>query len=197
MDSPSEKTLTPFQEKLKTSSPKEWLSLYDNEIERLELGFREERLGYEHAKAEGKFLDEVNIENHLDSLALQIDKLRYERNSLKSGKPAELPSNPAASSSDPESTPAKALFSPVKPLNRKWLSVSQAAEYLGIAKQTLYQWCSEKKIPHKKIGSKTFFDADELDAWIGKRSVKPISEVVKARLARVSRKKAGATEKPL
>jgi len=197
MESPFEKALTPFQEKLKASSPKEWLSLYDKEIERLELSLREERLGYENAKQREEFIDEVEIANHLDSLTLQIDKLRYERNGLKSGKPVQLPSNPAGSSLGPESIPAKPLFSPVKPLNRKRLTVAQAAEYIGIAKQTLYQWCSEKKIPHKKIGSKTFFDADELDAWTAKRSVKTISEVAKARLVRVSREEAGASKKPL
>ena len=32
----------------------------------------------------------------------------------------------------------------------------QAAEYLGIKKQTLHQWCSEKKTLHMKVGGKTF-----------------------------------------
>ena len=59
--------------------------------------------------------------------------------------------------------------------------MKDAAEYLGIKEQTLYQWCSEKKIPYYKIGSKTFFEADELDAWRAKRKVKPISEIVQAR----------------
>jgi hypothetical protein len=35
MDSLFEKAPTPFLEKLKTSSPKEWSSLYEREIERL------------------------------------------------------------------------------------------------------------------------------------------------------------------
>jgi excisionase family DNA binding protein len=66
--------------------------------------------------------------------------------------------------------------------------VEQAAKYLGIAKQTVYLWCSEKKIPHKKIGSKTFFDADELDYWVARHKVRSMSEVVKARPASKSRK---------
>lgn len=74
--------------------------------------------------------------------------------------------------------------------------VEQAAEYLGIAMQTVYQWCSEKTIPYYKMGSYDFFDADELDAYRAKGKVIPISEVVKQRQAKTSSKKPGEGEKP-
>ena len=197
MDDPIEKDFASFHEKLKTSSLQERPSLYTQEIERLAFKLREETLGYEHAKVDGEFLDEAEIENHLDRLALMIDKLRHEQRSLDVRTPVKPFPSPAAASPKLEPTPAKLLFSLGKPLNRKRLNMPQAAEYLGIAKQTLYQWCSEKKIPHKKVGSRTFLDADELDAWIAKRHVKPIGDLVKARLARVTRKEAGAAKKPL
>jgi hypothetical protein len=38
-----------------------------------------------------------------------------------------------------EDRPAS-TFATAKPLDRKKLAVEQAAEYLGIAKQTVYQW---------------------------------------------------------
>ena len=43
-----------------------------------------------------------------------------------------------------------------------FLDVNQAAEFLGIAKATLYGKCSEKLIPHFKKGKKLYFDQKEL-----------------------------------
>lgn len=183
MDDPIEKDYAEFHMKLEGSCPEEQLSLYTRELERLEFKLRDERLGYEHAKVDGEFLDEAEIENYLDRLALLIEKLRHERNGLESGKPVPPSSSPSTPSSKPDPASTRVLFAPGKPVNRKRLTMNQAAEYLGVAKQTLYQWCSERKLPRTKIGSKNVFDADELDAWVAKHKVGPMSGVVKARPA--------------
>jgi len=120
--------------------------------------------------------------------SLLTNKLRFERMSIEAATvdSALAPSTILPSKETPPA--AEPLFSTKEPIDRKRLTVERAAEYLGIAKQTLYQWCSEKKIPHKKIGSKTLSDPDELDAWIAKHHVKPIGEVDKARLTKKLRK---------
>lgn len=49
---------------------------------------------------------------------------------------------------------------------KKPLSVGEAAEFLGIAKQSVYNGTSTGVIPHHKQGNKLFFFRDELLAWI-------------------------------
>jgi excisionase family DNA binding protein len=94
----------------------------------------------------------------LDEIRIQLDRNRHTTRSHEDWPPS--------------------AFAAAKPLDRRRLKVGQASEYLGIAVQTVYQWCSERKIPYYKVGSKTFFDADKLDAWRAKSEVKPMSEVV-------------------
>lgn len=49
---------------------------------------------------------------------------------------------------------------------KKPLSVGEAAEFLGIAKQSVYNGTSTGVIPHHKQGNKLFFFREELLAWI-------------------------------
>lgn len=55
----------------------------------------------------------------------------------------------------------------------KLLSVSEAAEMLGLSKHTLNQWKSQGRIPFIKLGRRTLFDPDDLEAFIADRRVKP------------------------
>ena len=49
---------------------------------------------------------------------------------------------------------------------RKVLDSSEAAEYLGISYWLIRKLVKEKKIPHYKIESKTFFSKEILDNYI-------------------------------
>lgn len=51
------------------------------------------------------------------------------------------------------------------------LDINQAAEFIGIAKATLYGKCSAQLIPHFKKGKKLYFDKNEILTWLksGKR----------------------------
>lgn len=49
---------------------------------------------------------------------------------------------------------------------KKPLSVAEAATFLGIARQTVYNGTSAGSIPHHKQGNKLFFFRDELLGWI-------------------------------
>ena len=46
------------------------------------------------------------------------------------------------------------------------MDIDQAAEYLGIKRQTLYSWVFQRKIPFFKIGRLVKFDRKELNRWI-------------------------------
>lgn len=46
------------------------------------------------------------------------------------------------------------------------LNVTQAAEYLNLAKQTLYGFTSKGVIPYLKRGKKLYFKKSELNKWI-------------------------------
>ena len=67
-----------------------------------------------------------------------------------------------------------------------FLDVNEAAEFLGIAKATLYGKCCKLLIPHFKKGKKLYFDKAELLDWLksGKRkTVTDFNEKVNAHLA--------------
>lgn len=57
------------------------------------------------------------------------------------------------------------------------LNVTEAAEFLGLAKQTLYGYTSTNKIPFKKVNKKLFFDRKDLVKWLDKGYVQSQDEV--------------------
>lgn len=53
------------------------------------------------------------------------------------------------------------------------LSYAEAAELLGIVRNTLYSMVRRKRIPHVRLGSRLVrFRRAELEAWMEARSVK-------------------------
>lgn len=56
-------------------------------------------------------------------------------------------------------------------------NISEAAEYLGLAKQTLYGYTSTNKIPFKKVNKKLFFQKKELVKWLDSGKVQSQDEV--------------------
>ena len=46
------------------------------------------------------------------------------------------------------------------------MSVDELAEYLGLQKQTIYNWLHQKKISGIKIGKVWRFDRKYIDNWI-------------------------------
>lgn len=54
-----------------------------------------------------------------------------------------------------------------KELNDKWISIEEAADYLGIKPVTLRGWIrNEKNVPAHKIGKQWKFKRSELDQWV-------------------------------
>jgi excisionase family DNA binding protein len=48
----------------------------------------------------------------------------------------------------------------------RWLSVDEIGDYLGIKRDTVYKWISEKGMPAHKIGRLWKFKKDEVDTWV-------------------------------
>ena len=47
----------------------------------------------------------------------------------------------------------------------RWLSVDEIAEYLGVSRDTIYNWINGKKMPAHKIGKLWKFKVSEVDGW--------------------------------
>jgi len=48
----------------------------------------------------------------------------------------------------------------------RWLSVDEIGNYLGIKRDTVYKWISEKDMPAHKVGRLWKFKKDEVDKWV-------------------------------
>ena len=59
-------------------------------------------------------------------------------------------------------------------MERKYLSVKELSEYLGIPKHTIYSWTSMKRIPYVKIGRLLRFDKNKIDSWLKERTIEPL-----------------------
>jgi len=48
----------------------------------------------------------------------------------------------------------------------RWLSVDEIGDYLGIKRDTVYKWISEKGMPAHRMGRLWKFKKDEVDTWV-------------------------------
>ena len=54
----------------------------------------------------------------------------------------------------------------IKARMSKLMDVDELAEYLGLRKQTIYNWLHNKKISGIKIGKVWRFDREYIDGWL-------------------------------
>ena len=48
-----------------------------------------------------------------------------------------------------------------------WIGINEAAEYLGVTKETIHNWIKKQNgIPAQKIGKLWKFKRSELDSWV-------------------------------
>ncbi len=55
-----------------------------------------------------------------------------------------------------------------------FLSVKQAADYMGVSSATVYRMCMEHRLPYVRVGSHYRFGLRDLDAWLAARTTKPV-----------------------
>ena len=48
----------------------------------------------------------------------------------------------------------------------RWFSVDEIAAYLGIKRDTVYNWIAEKRMPAHRMGRLWKFRKDEVDEWV-------------------------------
>jgi len=48
----------------------------------------------------------------------------------------------------------------------RWLSVDEIAAYLGIKRDTVYKWITEKRMPAHRMGRLWKFKIYEIDDWV-------------------------------
>jgi len=53
---------------------------------------------------------------------------------------------------------------------KQLLDTKEASEFLGISKNTLYEWILQRKIPHIKVGRLVKFRREDLEAWLKRRT---------------------------
>lgn len=53
---------------------------------------------------------------------------------------------------------------------KQLLNTKEASEFLGISKNTLYEWIIQKRIPHVKVGRLVKFRREDLEEWLRKRT---------------------------
>jgi excisionase family DNA binding protein len=58
------------------------------------------------------------------------------------------------------------------------MTVNQVANYLGLARVTIYKKVQETSIPFFKLGKKVLFKKDEIDLWLGKHRVQTTDEFI-------------------
>jgi len=51
-------------------------------------------------------------------------------------------------------------------MENRWLSVEEIAKYLGVSKDTIYNWINGKNMPAHKIGRLWKFKREEIDEWV-------------------------------
>lgn len=48
----------------------------------------------------------------------------------------------------------------------RWLSVDEIAEHLGVKRDTVYRWISERGMPSHRVGRLWKFNKEEINEWI-------------------------------
>jgi len=62
----------------------------------------------------------------------------------------------------------------------KFFSLSEAAKFLQLAKQTLYSFTSQRTIPFIKRGKKLYFRKSDLEKWLNEGRKKSKDEIIKS-----------------
>ena len=52
------------------------------------------------------------------------------------------------------------------PVEDRWLSVDDLREYLGVSRDTIYDWLNAKNLPGHKVGRLWKFKRKEVDEWV-------------------------------
>jgi len=60
-----------------------------------------------------------------------------------------------------------------EPFFERLITVEEFAGALGLAPQTIRNWVAMRKVPYLKIGGRTRFRRESLEAWLAQQENKP------------------------
>jgi excisionase family DNA binding protein len=60
-------------------------------------------------------------------------------------------------------------------MEKRYLSIAEVSEYLGLTKGTLYVFCHRRRIPYLKLGKLLKFDIIEIEKWLKDKRVNEFS----------------------
>ncbi len=66
---------------------------------------------------------------------------------------------------------------------RRWFTVPQAAEYLGVSQPTIFRWMKDRQLSFYKVGGATRFSQEGLDALVEKTTGQKEAEAARGRCA--------------
>lgn len=69
-----------------------------------------------------------------------------------------------------------------------WLSAEEIAAHLGITKDTVYDWISDKKMPAHRVGRLWKFQVSEIDEWVRSGGAAPRASGRRGRQVTVARR---------
>lgn len=58
----------------------------------------------------------------------------------------------------------------------RWLSVEEVAAYLGVKRNTVYRWITNKHMPAHRVGRLWKFKRAEIDEWVKAGNASEASE---------------------
>jgi predicted DNA-binding transcriptional regulator AlpA len=82
-----------------------------------------------------------------------------ERKFVDSTTPMQLSTEARAPQSDRIGTSGASL-------KRKLLNIEELEQIYGLKHWTIRTWCSQRRIPHLKIGRRVYFDPAAIESWI-------------------------------
>jgi excisionase family DNA binding protein len=65
-------------------------------------------------------------------------------------------------------------------MERQTINVQEAAAFIGVSKDLVYQLVRQKDIPHLKVGKRILFRKESLERWMNNQEVTSIQTNVKA-----------------
>lgn len=48
----------------------------------------------------------------------------------------------------------------------RWLSVNEIADYLGVTRDSVYRWVTQRKMPGHRVGRLWKFRKGDIDQWV-------------------------------
>ena len=63
------------------------------------------------------------------------------------------------------------------PSRKRLIDIHQLCDKYSFSPWTVRTWCSQRKIPHCKIGSRVLFDVAEIESWLKGQAIPAVGVI--------------------